>query len=92
MGRDSERGVHIVGCTMLARFQLLVVYDMSVAPDSERAGSTSGAKSSTRTSLWVAVGGSLRITEKKVSWKRTACQSLPVRWLENTDSSRQIRV
>ena len=71
IGRLRERGVQIVGCTMLARFHMLAMYEMSLALSVVWSESVYSDRSSTRQSLWVAVGGSLRRMLKKVSWNRT---------------------
>ena len=47
-----------------------------VAPESVSDSSTSKARSSTLTSVCVAVGGNFSITVRKVSWKSTACHTL----------------
>lgn len=48
---------------------------MSVG-SSEAMDDVSETRSSTLTSVWVAEGGSERRTVRKVSWSRTACQTL----------------
>ena len=48
---------------------------LPVAPDSVSESSTSRPKSSTLTSVCVAVGGSLSMIVRKVSWKSTACHT-----------------
>ena len=80
MGRERDRGEQSVSWTRLARVHMQRMKQVSVASFTEvplLASSTSqSVRSSTLTSVWVAVGGRLRITVKKVSWRRTACQSL----------------
>lgn len=44
--------------------------------EEEEEGSRLETRSSTLTSVWVAEGGRDKRTVRKVSWKRTACQTL----------------
>ena len=77
-GIPRERGEQMLSCTRLASIHELRTYATSAGSDMA-IDSAPSERCSTDTSESVVLGGRLSRTVRKVSWSRTACQSLH-RW------------
>ncbi len=74
IGRSRERGEQTVSCTRFASVQHPRIYAVSVGLECAMLEESS-IRSSTMTSVCVALGGRERRTVRKVSCNKTACQS-----------------